>query len=400
MEKIAILTHSVAHNFGANLQALSTACYLKNHNYHPVFHQWGAYLPETISEQDKMHVSFLKDCGFKMSEPLESDNDFLSFLESEEIKRIIVGSDCVLTYDGSRFPFRLTRRGFVRIKKSQDYEFPNPFWLPFLFERDGYKRALMSASTGGASAMKIKEGHVTDRMKNLLNSFNYISVRDTFTQKFVCNLLPLRKDVVLTPDPVFGFNNNVKNVPSEEDIRNKYGIEGKYFIISFYQSCWPNQDWADSIMKEAHKEGVVCVSTMMPQGGRNSNFDIDIELPLNPLEWYALIKYSNGYIGNNMHPIIVAIHNKVPFYSFNIHGRSYLHGRIQLIRTSKEYDLLHRFGLHNNVAPQPFLRFISPKHIINKLNSFDMKKCEYASDFMQQEYEHMMSDILESLVGG
>ena len=153
-------------------------------------------------------------------------------------------------------------------------------------------------------------------------------------------------------------------------------------------------------MQEAHKEYVSCVSVLMPQGGRNSNFDIDIELPLSPIDWYALIKYSNGYIGNNMHPIIVALHNNVPFFSYNIHGRSYLHGRIQRIKTSKEYDLLSRFGLQTNVVPQPFLRFISPKKVINKIKSFNMEKCKYASEFMQQEYEKMMSDILKSLVGG
>lgn len=399
MEKIAVLTHSVAHNYGANLQALSTACYIKSHGYEPVFLQWGAYLPENASKQDELHASFLKNYGFEMSEPLENDSDFIKFLESNNIKKIIVGSDCVLTYDAKRFPYRLTRRGLVRVKKSQDYEFPNPFWLPFLEKRKGYRRVLMSASTGGSSSMKIRDGLVLDRMKTLLNEFNYISVRDSFTEHFVHNLLPSRFDVSLTPDPVFGFNNNVKFVPSEGDIRTKYGIEGKYYIVSFYHAGWPNQKWADALMQEAHKFGVKCVSTLMPQGGRNSNFDIDIELPLDPLDWYALIKYSNGYIGNNMHPVIVALHNNVPFFSFNIHGRSFLHGRIQLIKTSKEYDLLSRFGLQKNLVPQPLLRFVSAKTIINKLKSFDMEKCKEASALMQQQYEAMMLDILTNLGG-
>ena len=235
------------------------------------------------------------------------------------------------------------------------------------------------------------------RMQELLNMFDYISVRDTFTQKFLDNLLPDRRDIELTPDPVFGFNNNVSFIPTEEETREKFKIAGKYYLISFYKSNWPNQEWANKLMNEAHKNSVQCISLPMPQGGRNSNFDIDIELPLDPLDWYALIRYSDAYIGNNMHPIIVAIHNNVPFFCYNIHGRNLLHGRIQLIKTSKEYDLLKRFGLQNNLVPQPFLPFISPKKIVKSINEFDYKKCKKASDQLQADYEKMMSQILKKL---
>ena len=190
---------------------------------------------------------------------------------------------------------------------------------------------------------------------------------------------------------------NVNGVPTEKEIRSRFNIQGKYYLICFYRTNWPNQKWANSLMEEAHKKGVKCVSIQMPQGGRNSNFDKDIELPLDPLDWYALIKYSNGYIGNNMHPMIVALHNNVPFFIYNIHGRSILHGRIQLIQTSKEYDLLSRFDLQRNLVPQPFLRLISPKTIVKRLSTFDLNKCRYASQILQLGYEDMMKQILDKL---
>lgn len=398
MEKVAILTHCVANNFGANLQALSTAYYLKNHGYKPVFLQWSAYLDNDLcSDQESIHRNFLKKCGFELSKPLQTDNDFSDYIEKEGIKRIVVGSDCVLTYEHHTIPYRLTRKGFVRIKQSEDYKFPNPFWLPFLKNPSSIKKCLMSASCGGGTKMKIKEKTVKQSMKELLGNFDFISVRDTFTKKFVQEMLPERNEILLTPDPVFGFNKNVDKVPTEAEIRDKFRIEGKYYIISFYSFNWPNQKWANSIMREAHKHKTKCVSVMMPQGGRNSSYDIDIELPLDPLEWYALIKYSNGYIGNNMHPLIVAVHNNVPFFSYNIHGRSLLRGRIQLIKTSKEYDLLSRFGLHKNIVPQPFIHFISPKRVIKDLNSFDIEACRRASAFLQKEYDIMMANIMETL---
>lgn len=398
MKKVAILTHSTAYNYGANLQALSTACYLRNHGYEPVFLQWGAYLNgNTPLEQVKIHKEFQKTAGFQMSEPLEKDEDFLNYINNEGIKRIIVGSDCVLTYDHHLFPFMLTRKGIVRIKKREDYKFPNPFWLPFLAEGKQVKRCLLSASTGGGFSMNIKDSAVRKQMMSLLDKFDYLSVRDSFTLRFLENLLPNRHDLHLTPDPVFGFNNNVSNIPSEKYIRSKFKIEGRYYIVCFYKSNWPDQKWADCLMEETHKTGIKCISLPMPQGGRNSNFDIDIELPLDPLDWYALIKYSNGYIGNNMHPMIVAIHNNVPFFTYNIHGRSVLHGKLQLIKTSKEYDLLSRFGLQRNLVPQPFLRLISPKSLVSHIETFDFDACKRASSFLQNEYDVMMAQIMATL---
>lgn len=399
MKKIAILTHSVANNYGANLQALSTACYLRNHGYVPFFLQWGSYITgNTPDEQASIHKSFLRKCGFHISEPLVSNEDFSSYIKSECIDRIIVGSDCVLTYDNIRFPYRLTRKGIIKIKKTEDYKFPNPFWLPFLIHETNIKRALMSASCGGGSSMKITEKDVLISMKNLLDQFNYISVRDSFTEKFLKDILPHRNDILITPDPVFGFNKNVPFIPTSDEIKTKYKITGDYYVLSFYHCNWPNQKWANSFLEKAHDQNIKCVSVLMPQGGRNSNFDIDVDLPIDPLDWYALIKYSKGYIGNNMHPIIVALHNNVPFFSFNIHGRSYLHGRIQLLKTSKEYDLLSRFGLQKNITPQPFLKLTPIKTIINRLIDFDMEKSYKASRILQDEYTKMMNTMLEKLM--
>ena len=399
MKKIAILTHSIANNFGANLQALSTASYLQNNGYYPVFLQWGSYLTSnTPTEQEAVHRLFLEKNGFEMSPPLQTDDDFASFIRNEQIKRIIVGSDCVLTYERNRFPFRLTKKGIVRVQRSIDYDFPNPFWLPFLSDIKDVRTVLMSASCGGASTMKITEHRIKESMISLLNRFDYISVRDTFTARFVKKMQPSRHDIHITPDPVFGFNRNVHNIPSEDEIRKKFNLREQYILISFYYSFWPNQKWADSLMKEAHAHRLQCVSILMPQGGRKSYFDLNLDLPLDPLDWYALIKYSKGYVGNNMHPIIVALHNIVPFFSFNIHGRSFLYGRIQLIRTSKEYDLLRRFGLHKYVIPQPFLPLVKPQIIISRLVSFERDKFLNASKCLQEEYEAMMTEVLNVLV--
>lgn len=393
MKKVAILTHCVANNYGANLQALSTAFYLKNHGYEPYFICWNDYIKNnTIPEQAFIHENFLKTYGFKISPPCRSDKDFVDLFENEKIKYVIVGSDCVLTYNSNVFPFRLTRRGFKKIKKAQDYEFPNPFWLSYLKDKKDVIRCMMSGSCGSSSYQGIKD-EIKRSMGELIEKFDYFSVRDHYTKNFVNKILP-NYSVHITPDPVFGFNGNNIPLPSEKEIRSKYLIEGDYFVLSFYAQNWPSQKWADKFRFSAHLNGFKCVSLQMPQGGRRSSFDVDIELPLDPIDWYCLIKYSKGYVGNNMHPIIVSIHNCVPFYSFNIHGSFYLQGRLQNVRTSKEYDILKSCGLLNFMIPQSLHMFSSPSKIVSLLSDFNVASCEKESLRLQMEYDIMMEKII------
>ena len=394
MKRIGILTHCVANNFGANLQAFSTGCYLRNHGYEPIFISWIDYISNnTPTDQVAIHRSFLSNHGFVVTSPCYTDDDFLQVISEYSIKNIIVGSDCVLTYNSVLFPYRLTRRGLVKVQNSKDYNFPNPFWLSYIKNRGDICKIMMSASCGGSGTGYIKSA-IKCTMKELLAKFDYISVRDEFTKKFVKSLLPNNSCIPITPDPVFAFNSNIDDIPSKEQIVAKYSLPEKYIIVSFYKYFWPNQEWANKLMNAAHEYGIQCVSVPMPQGGKNSNFDIDLELPLDPLDWYSLIKYSNGYVGNNMHPIIVALHNNVPFFSYNIHGRSLFNGRIQFLKTSKEYDLLHKYSLDHYLAPQPYINFISPKKVIEKLVRFDFKQCQFASEQQQKDYQIMMNQII------
>lgn len=118
-----------------------------------------------------------------------------------------------------------------------------------------------------------------------------------------------------------------------------------------------------------------------------------IEHPLDPIDWYYCIKYSDGYVGNNMHPMIVALHNCVPFFDFNIHGRYLLNGHIQLIKTSKEYDLLHRFSMQSCQIAQSKFSSITPKEVLNRILQFDKEKCQLVSKRLNEEYLDMMRKI-------
>ena len=123
--------------------------------------------------------------------------------------------------------------------------------------------------------------------------------------------------------------------------------------------------------------------------------DKKIELPLDPIEWYYLIKYSSGYIGHNMHPIIVSIHNNVPFFSIDQHGKRFFIRRIQFSKTSKVYDLLKKHNLLKYRITASKYKFYEPKQIINSLVSFDLEKEKNVALKMQANFEVMMNKILQ-----
>ena len=59
----------------------------------------------------------------------------------------------------------------------------------------------------------------------------------------------------------------------------------------------------------------------MPVGIRFKHpFAYEIGIPLPVLNWYGLIKYASAYVGSNMHPIIVSLHNGTPCYSIDYWG--------------------------------------------------------------------------------
>lgn len=395
MKNIGIMTHSVATNYGANLQALSTANYLKKRGFNPVFFRWSEYLSEEQQDrQAAIHQKFLDNQGYIVSKQCKNDKDFLDTINEYNIRNIIVGSDCILTYHNKRhFPYILTRRGFVRIKGGGDYQFPNPFWLPFIKEDDEINLFMVSGSCGSSDIPNDKT--IRDRMKVLLNRFLYLSVRDSYTKRMVKTILGSDNRINLTPDPVFGFNANrlPGTIFSKEDLIEKYHLPERYYVISFYYSYWPSQKWADELMAVAHSNGIKCVSIPMPLGKRKSNFDVDIDGALDPLEWYDIIRYSEGYIGNNMHPMIVAMHNSVPFFDFNIHGKYILQGKIQTVSTSKEVDLLKRFNLEKYQIPQQRSFLVSPSQIVEKLLSFNRIYCSKCASQLQENYLKMMDTI-------
>lgn len=406
--KIGLLAYHSACNFGATLQLLSTYMYLKNHGYEPIVINWIAKDLEEFYIQKVPKVQI--DNQIKLREVLwnetalcRTSEDVAKIIEQEKIEAVIIGSDAVAQHHPLLERLTFPCRKIVVIKKyTSDREYPNPFWAvweDFLDKK--IPVAVMSASCQDSEFRYISP-KLKKELKKRICSYSYISVRDVWTREMISYLTDKNIISEVTPDPVFAFNENVNGIiPTREEILKKYNIQNKYILISFIDSSRKSigQEWIDSFVQLALEAGYECISLPFSHGKSFGHLRHEICLPLTPIDWYALIKYSCGYIGNNMHPIVVCLHNAVPFYSFDNYGKTRLNGIIGNDKSSKIKHILNLANLsqYRTSCISRKYKVPSSQTVFDKVISFDKSISEkFAGDYLKK-YNNMMSDILERI---
>lgn len=399
---IGILTYFRVANFGANLQAISTYLYMKSKGYTPIFilyesEQSSVYF-ETSSipiNQRKMHINTI-DKLLPHTDICRNAVDINREVERYNIEAIIIGSDAVLQHHpllsrirkGRRKPFYITNVAPERM-------FPNPFWGVGLLPQ--LPKVLMSVSSQN-SKYSLFSKKTLICMGKALNQMKYISARDRWTQKMIYQIIG--KKVEITPDPVFAFNQNATMlIPTEISIRNKFDLPKRYVLISLHsQSLSENQ--LSELKTELCKLDLVPVAFPMPEGILfEHDFDYQINLPLSPFDWYALIRYSSAYIGSNMHPIVVSLHNAVPCFSIDNWGTRNFLGKAILDGSSKVQDILTIFGVgENHASIENGECHVDTQYIIDKIARFPKEKVKEKAVIYQRRYNEMMDEILCSLL--
>ena len=398
--KIGILTYHAACNFGANLQALSTFNYWLNSGHEPIFINWmtqeleDMYLRITPPKQLEEHKRF-REKYFPMTRRCYNDEDVVSVIEEEGIDAIIVGSDAVMQTRPMKSRYKLSLRKVISIyKPAEDITCPNPFWGSY-YSKLARKIPLiyMSASSQNSpyKSSNCKEKRL---QKKLLLQYDYISTRDDWTSKMVSWLTDNTITPKVTPDPVFAFNYNVPNQPTKRDILVKYGLNEKYCLFCFHNDKAVSQEWLKKMEKRMNERGVECIAFPFPQGVEfHHPFKKQIDLPLSPIDWYALIKYADYYIGDNMHPIVICLHNAVPCFSFDQYGIVKFRYFVNKY-SSKIYHILNKFNIPNNrVSLCGFYKEPTVEYVLNKLDSFNKKEIQKRANSYLEEYKAMMSDI-------
>lgn len=400
--KIGILTYHYAYNFGANLQVLSTVYALKNRGYNPIVIDWrpedivDMYQNNTQKTQAFVHEKFVKD-HLPLSSLCKTSEDIARLIETEDIQCIIVGSDAVLNISPyfSRFGYSLGRRRFYYASNQKSVNLiPNPFWGSFI---DSLNKkipcVMMSVSSQNTPFHLMSIKQIKTGLK-CINNFSYISVRDNWTKKMIRWISMSNIDPEVTPDPVFSFNNNVPSILTDKIILEKFNLPDKYILVSFKAINAPPTKWVNEFHHLAKDRGYNCVAFPYPQELNEFMLPYKIDLPLNPLEWYTIIKNADGYIGHNMHPIVTCIHNSVPFYSFDNYGHIYYRYFVNK-KSSKIYDLLKFTGFlenSSNVQGQWPLS-VSPRAVIEHIDKFDIKQCNKVASIMTEKYYEMIDKI-------
>lgn len=401
MAKIGILTFHSAYNFGANLQALSTMHYFKNNGYDAKIINWRpkdlwkSYKKGTPTKQIEAHEDFFRRY-FDMTDICHTDDDIAQVIGKEDIDAIVIGSDAVCRHLPYLLRWRPSRKHiFLKNATPTPYIYPNAFWgcfYPKLHRK--IPMIFMSVSSQGTAYRYTMRGE-RKKIAESLSRFSFISVRDSWTRKAFQYFSYGAVSPHVTPDPVFAFNANIPQDLTSKDFIKRFQLPEKYIVLSFKKEHSPSQNWVRQFTGCCKSKGIAVLSLPFPQEENCLDVDINLSLPINPLEWYNIIKYSSGYVGNNMHPIVVAIHNVLPFFSFDYYGSySHLSGKVNLA-PSKIYDLVYDCDLldyYSNVQSRHY-QYPQPEEVFSKICQYDSDKGRLRSADMQNRYMQLMIDI-------
>lgn len=397
--KVGILTYHWVANFGANLQALSTFCYLKNNGYDPIFINW---IPDDLKEyyernvpkeQFEAHKFFAQTNYDSISEVCKTTLDIANVINKYAIDTVAVGSDAVFSIKPFLSRIYIGRKGIKLLKLCSDSVFPNPFWGSFLDEvNDKVRIVSISASAQNSPYNMIKLPGEKKKYCNALRRFDVLTVRDIWTQNMVKFITKGTIIPQITPDPVFAFNYNVKP-KCRNYVQKKLGIQGKYILISL-PSVLSSNEWLLELENLFEKAGYTLV--WLPKTNKSLDVPLKYQLrfPINPLDWYDAIKYSDGYIGELMHPILVSLHNAVPVYSFDTYG--FKKNGVLNTLSSKIYQILDRYHLiETNYYNKLFnKKYPSALSVFSAIINFNKQSVKDEAHIMLEEYISMMKKVL------
>lgn len=408
--KIGVLTFLHVANFGANLQATSTYYYLKNQGHTPIFINYTSYQVEitnkisqlkkklqnrSISIQTLEHEKFIKEQIKNQTRNVHTCSQVFEVIKEEGIEAVIIGSDAVAQHWPLFSTLKLGKhRPFWIEPLQQERRFPNPFWgVGF---SDKIPTAMMSVSSQN-SKYPIFTKSVLKRIAKQIDTMTYIFVRDAWTKDMMLAAQPSRS-IEVTPDPVFALNYNLGDlIPSENDIRRKFELPEKYVLIGLRSQVYTYEE-LDKMNELLMSEGKECVAFNIDGVYAYKHpFKYEIKLPLNPLDWFGLIKYASAYIGSNMHPIVSSLTNGVPCFSIDNWGIVDFWGKKKTSKSSKVYDVLSQYGLTDYwCSIENGKCSTTVEKIIEKLHNFPTDKVKQISIKRVNVYKNMMERIISS----
>jgi len=404
--KIGLLAYHSAINFGATLQLLSTYSYLQRHGHEPVVINWVApdledYYKKVATKEQLSEQLATRQRLWNETARCSSSEDVARVIELEQIEAVIIGSDAVAQHHSFLERVAFPCRTIIGVNGTHsDCQFPNAFWADW---QDSLTQripvAVISASSQD-SAYRYMQFGLRKAMEKRVMAYDYLSVRDTWTQKMMQHITHGRRIPKVTPDPVFAFSQNASSVlPSREEILERFQLPERYVLMSFINSRTVSQDWINRFSEVAKADGTTCVMLPFAHSASFGLLKKIISLPFSPVDWYALICYSEGYVGHNMHPIVVSMHNGVPFFSFDNYGTKRFNGLLPTDSSSKIRHILQQADLMEQRVSCISKTFTapSPEDVYRQLRQIDKdKEGEFARRYLES-YNDMMATVIDIL---
>ena len=323
--KIGILTYHRSINYGAFLQAYALQKYVqrimgtsatvelidyhskKAHDaYLSVLKHEGRWDVQKIYQ----YIQFVRcvNCLPKSKNKLISDDlaKIQNFFKKEAYDLIIVGSDEIWKVNGMR-------------------GFPNAYWVSF----DLGKTIKASYAASSRNEIGMLKDRQKEYMRDALQQFSYIGVRDRITEGLVNNL-NTSIESALNCDPTFLYAFKYDKDTYRKKFKKKYRIAENKKMIGI---MIPDDKLCDRI-KQKYGKAYVVISVLDKLATADYNL-----LGLTPFEWVKTIGIMDMLVTNRFHGTVFAIKNHVPFLSVDDYDA---------IDKSKIYDLLTRCGLEHH----------------------------------------------------
>lgn len=404
--KIGLLTYHCPPNFGAQLQAISMVGYLQKIGHEVIVLNWypvdldAFYKKRVPLIQIKCHEEFTKKY-LPITKLIRTENELIDEVNSLELNAVLIGSDALFKYapKKKRYSFLFKKKQILSCLEMDG----NPFFGEFISKiKKSIPMCAFSVSSQN-TPFELMDENERKYMEKCFDGFDFITVRDEWTKKMVENISSKHRSIIITPDPVFSFNqNSYLKALTKEEICKRYALPDNYVLVSFTNK-FADIAYKEEIVKELKRHNLSPIALPMPEGLQPiAGVDKEISLPLNPLEWYSLIINSKGYIGERMHPIVVCLHNAIPFYSFDYYGIHYRNILLQkkcIESSSKTFLIVKEAGFLDNLFTYYGNRAMpSAKEVVENLCCFEVPLCQKFSILKQEQFKHYLDIVLSHFI--
>ena len=350
---IGILTYHTPYNFGANLQAFASSQYLLSLGHEvKIIH----YMPEEGVDIYKKIVPKEQWCGhdnfinyrLPLTTLATNEEDLVNLVVKEKFDGIIVGADAVWSYA-------------PRWTKIPVY------FMDWLFQSNkicNIPVASMSVAHMGKGFLHL-ENNKLEQVRNAIDKFSYITVRDKWTQRVINKHLfkGHNRVVHLNPDPVFAIDRFILDAWDSKALVKE---DQKFILLTLPKNSYKLKHWLSKFKKYANNKGFLIGELPLSEGVSDLDFDFLVPYPIDPIQWYLWLKNANGFAGLRFHAVVSCIATGTPFYSIDSYGSTSLYIKIlnklgfyRLVRAfdynSKIYNLLkdttfQKNRIHGNIA--------------------------------------------------